>query len=402
MPGLLKGGIRLNPRTQPDLERLKAEMKAHAREIGIDLVGVAPAEPFLRERELLEERAVRGHGPSPYEHPVIAERVYPEQWLPGVKAIIACGISYYHPDAPLPPNDQRALRGWLSRYCRGRDYHQILKARIEQLAAWLESRAPGHRHLAYVDTGPPLERAVAERAGIGKFGKHTNLITREYGTWVFLGELLTTLPLPPDEPQPPACGSCTLCIDACPTQALTEWRLDANRCLSYITQMKGIIPPEHREAMGNRLFGCDDCQDVCPYNRRARSSPHPEFAPSPELGWGEPDLLKLMAMTKGDFRRWFLPTAAGWRGKTTIQRNALIALGNSGDPSALPALAEALQSVSAVLRAHAAWALGRLARLSPAVREDARAALTRHAARETDPAVLLEVNAALESLGADE
>ncbi len=377
-------------------------MKAHAREIGIDLVGVAPADPFLRERDFLEERAARGHGPNPYEHPVIADRVYPERLLPGVRAIIACGIAYYHPDAPPPPGGGRALRGWLSRYCRGLDYHHILKDRIQQLAAWLETRAPGHRHVAYVDTGPPLERAVAERAGIGKFGKHTNLITREYGTWVFLGELLTTLPLPPDEPQVPACGACTLCIDACPTGALTEWRLDANRCLSYITQMKGIIPAEYREVMGNRLFGCDDCQDACPYNRRARPSRHPEFAPLPELDGGHPDLLKLMAMTKGDFRRWFEPTAAGWRGKTTIQRNALIALGNSGDPAALPALTAALESESAILRAHAAWALGRLARLAPAVREEARAALAARAGREAEPAVQVELTAALESLGGNE
>ncbi len=386
----------------PDLQRLKAEMKDRAREIGIDLVGVAPAEPFLRERQILEERIARGRGPNPYEHPVVEERVYPERLLPGVKAIIACGIAYYHPDAPRPPEDRIALRGWLSRYCRGRDYHQILKDRILALAAWLERRAPGHRHVAYVDTGPPLDRAVAERAGIGKFGKHTNLITREYGTWVFLGELLTTLPLPPDEPQPPACGACTLCIDACPTGALSEWRLEWDRCLSHITQMKGIIPAEYREVMGNRLFGCDDCQDVCPYNRRARPSRHPEFAPSPDLDGGEPDLLRLMAMTKGDFRRWFEPTAAGWRGKTTIQRNALIALGNSGDPAALPALTAALESESAILRAHAAWALGRLGRLAPDARDAARAALARRATCETDPAVRLELGAALESLGGGE
>lgn len=376
-------------------------MKEHAREIGIDLIGVAPAEPFLQERQILEARAARGRGPNPYEHPVIEERIDPERWLPGVRAIIACGIAYYHPDAPPPP-DGGGLRGWLSRYCRGLDYHQILRDRLLQLASWLEARAPGHRHLAYVDTGPPLERAAAERAGIGKFGKHTNLITREYGTWVFLGELLTTLPLPPDEPQVPACGDCTLCIDACPTQALTAWELDANRCLSYITQMKGIIPAEFREVMGNRLFGCDDCQDVCPYNRRARPSRHAEFAPLPGLEGGAPDLLKLMAMTKGDFRRWFEPTAAGWRGKTTIQRNALIALGNSGDPSALPALAGALESESAVLRAHAAWALGRLARLAPAVRDPAREALQRRAVHEADPAVQVELRAALESLGSGE
>ncbi|MFZ5827001.1 MAG: tRNA epoxyqueuosine(34) reductase QueG [Bacillota bacterium] len=372
-------------------------MKEYAHEIGLDLVGVAPADPFLQEKVRLEEREARGHGPNPYEHQVIAERVYPEQWLPGVQAIIAAGVNYYIPDAPPPPEGGPQLKGWLSRYCRGLDYHQILRERLLKLAAWLEERAPGHRHLAYVDTGPPLDRAVAERAGIGKFGKHTNLITHPFGTWVFLGEVLTTLPLEPDQPVEAACGSCTLCIDACPTACITEWNLDANRCLSYVTQMKGIIPAEFREVLGNRLFGCDDCQDVCPYNKKARPSRHAEFSPVAGLG-GEPDLLQLMAMTKGDFRRWFEPTAAGWRGKTTIQRNAVIALGNSGDPAALEPLVKALDGESDVIRAHAAWALGRLARLAPATAGAAREALVRRQTAERDAAVRLEIETALETL----
>jgi epoxyqueuosine reductase len=378
-----------------DLTALKASLKAYAREIGLDLVGVAPAAPFLQERERLERRKEMGHGPTPYEWQEIEPRVHPEQLLPGVQSIIAAGISYLTDD-PAPDSSPR-LKGWLSRYCRGQDYHPILKERLTRLAAWLEEQVPGARTLVYVDTGPPLDRAVAERAGIGKFGKSTNLIAPPYGTWVFLGEILTDVALPPDEPLEAACGSCTLCIEACPTQCLTEWNLDANRCLSYITQMKGIIPAEFREAMGNRLFGCDDCQDVCPYNKKARRNLHPEFAPHPEVG-AEPDLLKLMRMTKSDFRRWFEPTAAGWRGKTTIQRNALIALGNSGDPEALPALAEALGSESAVLRAHAAWALGRLGRLFPAVAPAAREALAARREAEHDPAVRLEIETALESL----
>ncbi|MFZ5817570.1 MAG: tRNA epoxyqueuosine(34) reductase QueG [Bacillota bacterium] len=381
-----------------ELMQLKQEMKAYAQAIGLDLMGVAPAHPFEAERVRLEERQARGHGPTPYEHQAIGERVDPERWLPGVQAIIAAGINYYHPDEPEPAGG--GPRGWLSRYCRGLDYHQILRERLQRLAAWLEERAPGARHVAYVDTGPPLDRAVAERAGIGKFGKHTNLITHEFGTWVFLGEVLTTLPLPPDEPVEAACGSCTLCIEACPTGCITEWNLDANRCLSYITQMKGIIPPEYREVMGNRLFGCDDCQDVCPYNRRVRPSRHPEFAAAPELEGGRPGLLKLLAMTKGDFRRWFQPTAAGWRGKTTIQRNAVIALGNAGDPAALEPLVGALQGESGVIRAHAAWALGRLARLAPAAAGPAREALQQRLGEEPEPAVRHEIQIALESLEA--
>lgn len=371
----------------------KRELIAFAGEAGLDLVGVAPAEPFTRDEERLRRRQAAGLGPNPYEYQEIEPRVYPELILPGARSIIAGGISYLMPDEP----PVAGLRGWLSRYCRGQDYHQILKERLARVAAWLEEQVPGARTLVHVDTGLPLDRSVAERAGIGKWGKHTNLIAREFGTWVFLGEILTDVDLPPDEPVEAACGSCTLCIEACPTQCLTEWNIEGDRCLSYITQMKGIIPLEYREVMGARLFGCDDCQDVCPYNKKARHGLHPEFAPHPEVG-GRPDLLKLMAMTKGDFRRWFEPTAAGWRGKTTIQRNTVIALGNSGDPSALLPLAQALGSESQPVRAHAAWGLGRLARLAPTVRADAQLILEEHARRERDPAVLLETENALTSL----
>lgn len=377
------------------MQRLKAELVAYSAQVGLDLVGVAPAEPFLADKERLERRRAEGLGPNPYEYQEIAPRVYPDQLLPGVKSIIAGGISYLM-DADEAEGDS-APRGWLSKYCRGLDYHQILKERLTLVARWLEEQVPGARTLVYVDTGPPLDRAVAERAGIGKWGKHTNLITREYGTWVFLGEVLTDLPLPPDTPIEAACGECTLCIDACPTHCITEWKIDANRCLSYVTQMKGIIPEEYREVMGNRLFGCDDCQDVCPYNKKARRGLHPEFAPHPEVT-GRPDLLKLMAMTKGDFKRWFEPTAAGWRGKTTIQRNAVIALGNSGDPRALEPLVGALSSESAPIRAHAAWALGRLGRHQPSVAGQARQSLLDRRERESAASVQLELDNALASL----
>jgi epoxyqueuosine reductase len=382
-----------------DPNELTAALKAYGREVGLDLIGIAPAEPFLAEKDRLERRKAAGLGPNPYEHQEIDARVYPDKLLPGVRSIIAAGISYLMEDeTPSPPPDGGPqLTGWLSRYCRGQDYHHVLKGMLTKVAGWLEEQVPGSTVLVHVDTGPPLDRAVAERAGIGKFGKHTNLITPGFGTWVFLGEILTDIALPPDEPVTAACGSCTLCLDACPTQCITEWNIDSNRCLSYITQMKGIIPEEYREVMGNRLFGCDDCQDVCPYNKKARRGLHPEFAPNPEVG-GEPDLLQLMRMTKGDFKRWFEPTAAGWRGKTTIQRNALLALGNSGEPAALEPLVTALSGDSQVMRAHAAWGLGRLARLAPAVRDTARQALADHRDTESDPAVLLELNNALEAL----
>jgi epoxyqueuosine reductase len=379
-----------------DGTELKAALKAYGREVGLDLIGVAAAHPFRTDEERLRARKEKGFGPNPYEYQEIGPRVEPEQLLPGVQSIIAAGISYLV-DEPEAATPGEGPRGWLSRYCRGQDYHHVLKEALQKVATWLEEQVPGARTLVYVDTGPPLDRAVAERAGIGKWGKSTMLISPPYGTWTFLGEILTTVPLPPDEPIEAACGNCTRCIDACPTGALHPWELEANRCLSYITQMKGIIPVEYREVMGNRLFGCDDCQDVCPYNKKVRRVDRPEFLPHPELS-AEPSLLQLMAMTKSDFRRWFEPTAAGWRGKTTIQRNAVIALGNSGDPTALPALMEALSSEAVPIRAHAAWALGRLAKLAPAVRTPARQALLERQEVEKDPAVQLELGTALEAL----
>lgn len=381
-----------------DYGGLKTRLKTYASEVGLDLIGVAAADPFRVDEERLIARKEKGFGPNPYEPQEIGRRVEPDQLLPGVQSIIAGGISYL----VEPPPDAAASegpRGWLSRYCRGQDYHQLLKEALQRVATWLEEAHPGTKTLVYVDTGPPLDRSYAERAGVGKWGKSTMLISPPYGTWTFLGTILTTLPLPPDEPVEAACGSCTLCLDACPTGALHPWELEANQCLSYITQMKGIIPEEYREVMGNRIFGCDDCQDVCPYNKRARSVERPQFHPHPEVG-GEPNLLQLMEMTKSDFRRWFEPTAAGWRGKTTLQRNAIIALGNSGDPAGLPALLQALQNDSAVIRAHAAWALGRLARRAPAGATEARAALLERQTRERDGAVQLEITNALEALGA--
>ncbi len=380
-----------------DLRALKHALVAHGRSVGLDLIGVAPASPFIVEGERLQRRREAGHGPVPFEWQDPGERVDPERILPGVQSIVAAGISYLMADPEPDTADQTGPHGWLSRYCRGRDYHHVLRERLDRLAQWLRAQSPGTRTVVHLDTGPLLDRSVAERAGIGKWGKHTNLITPAYGTWVFLGHILTDLALPPDEPVEAACGSCTLCLDACPTQCLTEWELDANRCLSYITQIRGSIPTEFRAVMGNRLFGCDDCQDVCPYNKKARLGLHPEFAPAPDLG-AEPDLLKLLAMTKGDFKRWFEPTAAAWRGKTTIVRNAIVALGNAGDPQAVEPLEGALNGESPTLRAHAAWALGRLAHLTPATEPDAMTILARRRERETDPMVQQEIDNALEEL----
>jgi epoxyqueuosine reductase len=192
---------------------LTRALKAYARGLGLDLVGVASAEPFDAERALLEERQASGLGPNPFEVADIQPRVEPERLLPGTRAIVAAGLSYLMPDEPAP--ESGSPRGWLSRYCRGLDYHEVLGERLEQVAAWLEAAVPGSRTFVHVDTAAPLDRAVAERAGLGRLGKSTNLIAPPFGTWVFLGEVYTTIPLVPDEPATrQVCGSCTRCLDA--------------------------------------------------------------------------------------------------------------------------------------------------------------------------------------------
>lgn len=382
---------------------LEERLKAHARELGLDLVGICSCAPFERDRSALADREARGFRSS-FEEREIGRRVEPELLLPGCRSIIAAGICYLpEQDAPPPPDDPPGLRGWLSRYCRGVDYHRILREKLGRLAAWLQAERPAARVHVCVDTEPPVDRSVAERAGLGFYGKSTMLITREYGTWVFLGEILTDLELQPDEPWTGTCGQCTRCIDACPTGALVApYTLDSLRCLSYVTQMKGYIPEEYREPLGNMLFGCDICQDVCPYNRRPRlgRTASPELAALPQVGGDAGPLLeRVLGMSNAEFRAWFHPTAAGWRGKTVLQRNAVIALGNSGDARALPPLLAALRDPQRpLLRGTAAWALGKLGRTVPETAAAAAGALRELLGRETDPRVRREAEAALARL----
>jgi epoxyqueuosine reductase len=371
---------------------LTAALKAQAKEVGFDLVGVCDARPFVREREFLEGRQPRGIEPNPFEYPDVESRTDPQAVLPGVKSIVAVGMSYQMPDSPL--SSASMLKGWFSRYCRGLDYHAVLGDRMVSLAAWLQDQAPGARAVVHVDTGAPLDRAIAERAGLGRFGKSTLLIARGFGTWTFLGEIFTTLRLIPDEAADwNVCGTCTRCIDACPTACLTPWQIDSNRCLGFLNQKSGEIPREFREVMGDRLFGCDDCQDVCPYNRTAARGLHPEFAAQPSIDPG-PDLIPLLEMDQTEFETTIGPTAAAWRGLKTLQRNALVALGNSGTPEAMSPLVDHLAHPSPRLRLHAAWAISRLATRFPSLASVARNALSQRLTEEQDQDVLAELQLA--------
>lgn len=358
-------------------------LRGRGRELGFAAVGVAAAGPFPDDEAVLRRRRELGWE-TPFEEADLARRVDPRQLLPGVRAIVVVALAYHHPDPGRAP-ESAGPRGVVSRYAWGRDYHQVLEERLQALARFLEGVAPGTRTLVSVDTGPLLERSLAARAGLGSMGKNCCLILPGEGSFFFLGLLLTTAPLPATGAAgslpPDACGTCDLCLRGCPTGALVEpGRLDPRRCLSYLTQMEGPIPEHLRPAMGRMVWGCDICQSICPHNRPlgrlAAGDPH--LAPTgPERA--RPALIPLASLDSPGFRRRFGGSAAAWRGRQVLRRNALTALGNvlAGQGDAAPAralsvLRRALGDKRPTIRIHAAWALGRVG--GPAARQALEAA----------------------------
>ncbi|HET7559995.1 MAG TPA: tRNA epoxyqueuosine(34) reductase QueG [Limnochordia bacterium] len=368
---------------------LTTRLKAHAASLGIDHLAVAPAHVAPGDAALLAALKADGRYP-PFCETDIARRTDPNAILPGAKSIVMVALSYLTDDPAHPPRPDDKPRGWISRYAWGRDYHHILGAKLDALAAFLAEHAPGAQSKPYVDTGPLLERGTAERAGLGWFGKNGMIYVPGHGSWVFLGAMLTTAELDFDPPRRKQCGSCDRCMRACPTGAIIgPYHVDAGRCLSYITQMPGIIPREFRRPMGRMIWGCDICQAACPWNWEAQPTNRPEFRPSERVG-ARPDLIKLLSITKGEFRAAFGETAMAWRGKKTLQRNACIALGNIKDPRAVEPLGERLQQdANAGVRAAAAWALGEIGG------ERAQAALAAAQSEEADDAVRTEIAEAL-------
>lgn len=331
-------------------QAVKEKLRERARQLGFHAVGFCDSAVLKTERDYLAER-----GPGPFEPEELPPRTDPKLLLSKAKTVMAVGMSYLHSEPPRPDG----LVGRLSKYCRGLDYHDLMLNRLEELVFEIRQRY-GAESVAYVDTGPPLERAFAERAGLGRAGKNTNLIAPKLGSFLFLGVLVTELYLPPDEPATYSiCGRCRLCLDACPTQCLDEWKLDSERCLGYLNQKDGDIPPEYREVMGDWLFGCDICQDVCPHNRRAPQGLIEEFAPLEQPG-AFPDLVSLVNMSEEEFSSWFGPTAADWRGSEAIRRNALVALGNSAREEALEVVEPFTRAENPVLSEHARWPVRQL------------------------------------------
>ena len=370
---------------------LTAQVKRAARDAGFDFVGVAAPDDFTdAERAALDRIRSGLMGGLPWFHEARVRRgSRPDNLLPGVRSVLALGLSYLTPD-PTPPPGDGALRGRVSRYAWGRDYHRVMERRAKRLVASLEALGGGKARF-YVDYGPMPDRAAAHRAGIGWFGKNTNILTSEAGSWLFLAEILTDLDLEPDTPLKKSCGSCVACIPACPTDAIpASYVVDNTRCISYHTiENRGTVPRELRPHFGDWVFGCDICQDVCPVNDRNAETPgDPEFAAS-DVDRAYPDLLELLALSEDEFARRFRGTPLMRAKHEGMQRNACVALGNAGDARAVPALRHALTGPSALVRGHAAWALGRIGG------NEAEAALHAALPTEADPAAREEIEAAL-------
>ncbi|MCL6554277.1 MAG: tRNA epoxyqueuosine(34) reductase QueG [Firmicutes bacterium] len=370
---------------------LEEAIKARAREVGFDLVGITSADPFPEAEAAYRRWLDAGMHAGMTYMAAHRDRIGdPRKVWAEARSVVAVAMNYYAGE-PSPPDGE--LRGRISRYAWGEDYHLVMERRLRDLAEFL---AQGGARLAryYVDTGPLLDRAIAQRAGLGWCGRHACLVTREFGTWVVLGEILTDLALRPDAPASGDCGLCTTCYDsteACPTGAIVApGVVDARRCVSYWTiEHRGWIPREVRPMLGEAIFGCDLCQEACPFNRLARPTRHPEFQPRPETGT-RPLLLPLVNISEAEYRRRFRRSAIKRARRSGLRRNVAVVLGNLRDVRAVPELAAALRDPDdAVVRGHAAWALGRIGGV------EARAVLDGARRAEADPRVHEEIAAAL-------
>ncbi len=348
--------------TIADIAQRTTEIKAEALRLGFDLVGIAPAVP-PPHAEKLDDWLQAGHaGELAYLARNAVRRADPRQAVPHAQSIIVCGM-HYRASEPDPALWNDPARGQISRYAWGDDYHDVLLPKLRQLQAWLEAQI-GRAEIgrSYVDTGPVLERPVGVMAGLGFQGKNTLLIHPQQGSWFFLGEVLVDVELEYDSPPSRGgCGGCTRCMQACPTNAFAGPHvLDARRCISYLTiELKGPIPRELRSLMGNHIYGCDVCQEVCPWNVRwGQFTTEPAFAP--RAGIVAPELVELITLDDDGFRERFRNSPIKRTKRRGLLRNVAVALGNWGDPRAVPALRSALHDHEPLIRGHAAWALGRI------------------------------------------
>ena len=369
--------------------RLLAELRARAQKLGLLPPRVTdphlPADIGKRLAAFLEA-GMAGEMRWLARDPEI--RADPARLWPAARSALVTGMSYAPAADPLPELASRD-RGYVSVYARNRDYHEVLKGRLKELAGLLAARS-GAAVKVFVDTAPLMEKPLAQRAGLGWQGKHTNLVSRSHGSWLFLGVILTTVELPRDVPEVDRCGSCRRCLEVCPTDAFpAPYRLDARRCISYLTiEHAGPIPRELRSRLGNRIYGCDDCLAVCPWNKFARAARELAFAHRPELV--APPLAELAALDDTAFRRFFSGSPVKRIGRDRFVRNVLVAIGNSGEPGLLPVAEARLEDPSSLVRGAAVWALSRLAPV-----ECFEALRRRFAPRESDRSVIEEWDAGL-------
>ncbi len=344
--------------TNSDFQQFAIDIKNWGESLGFQQVGIADVDLSAYEESFHTWLAKGFHGEMQYMTQHGSKRYRPAELIPGTVRVISVRIDYLPPDTHIPSVLQNSKQGYISRYALGRDYHKLIRKRLEILAKKISSRIDNQGYRVFADSAPVLEKPLAEKAGLGWIGKHTNLINRQAGSWFFLGEIYTTIPLPIDEPVKNHCGTCTACIDICPTQAIVgPYQLDARRCISYLTiELRDAIPIELRPLMGNRIYGCDDCQLVCPWNRFAKPTDEKDF--HPRHGLTAPELLTLFAWTEQEFLQKTEGSAIRRIGYECWLRNIAVALGNAEqDPHILQTLKNNLQHPSALVREHVLWAI---------------------------------------------
>ena len=338
---------------------LKARIAREAARLGFDACGFASAtEPWPAGERLAQFVAEGRHGEMDWMETTQQRRAHPTAMWPDARSAVVLGVNYGPDDDPLERLKARD-RGVISGYAQGDDYHDLIKGRLKTLAGWMH-RTFGGEVKVFVDTAPLMEKPLAQRAGLGWQGKHTNLVSQDFGSWLFLASILTTLDIEPDAPATDHCGSCAACLEVCPTNAFTgPYQLDARACISYLTiEHAGPVPEQYREALGNRIYGCDDCLAVCPWNKFAQNAREIRLQARDSLR--APRLAELAALDDAAFRSLFSKSPVKRIGRDRFVRNVLYAVGNSGEASLIPVAVARLTDDSPVVRDAAGWAVARL------------------------------------------
>lgn len=371
--------------------QLKQEIIDYSKTIRIDKIGFTTASTFgeLKNRLIRQQELQYQSG---FEEQDIEKRVNPSLLMNEPHSIISIALAYPSKMSIRVESKKGARRGIFCRASWGTDYHVILRERLQKLEEYIKSKVPEAECKSMVDTGELVDRAVAERAGIGWSGKNSSIITPEFGSYVYLGEMITNIPFEPDHPIEDRCGSCNKCVEACPTGALVQGgQLNAQACIAFLTQTKGFLPEPFREKIGNRIYGCDTCQTVCPENKGKNFHFHEEMQQDPEMI--KPLLTPILHMSNREFKERFGQLSGAWRGKKPIQRNAIIALAHFKDHTAVDDLIQVMvHDPRPVIRGTAAWALGKIGGV------EAKEALEKAQNKETDDEALLEISQGINNL----